>query len=295
MQDLVLNLDKPKGITSQEAVTRVKRLFKAKKAGHAGTLDPIATGVLIVCLNEATKITRFLSDLDKEYAAELRLGERTDTYDSEGRVTEKIEGFSVEEQEVREALDAFRGEITQLPPMYSAVKVSGRPLYKLARKGLTAEVPERKVFVSALSLTRFDPPFVGLRVSCSKGTYIRTLADDIGRALGTGAHVTALRRVRIGDFMEEDSAPLQEIVDSASARRSIDESLGHLGEAVLEEDDYAGALNGRPIAIKAVEAPGAGGPYCPGRYLRLKNPRGRLFAVGLVAEAEIKIERLLHI
>jgi tRNA pseudouridine55 synthase len=294
MHDLVLNLDKPKGITSQEAVTRVKRLFRAKKAGHAGTLDPMATGVLIICLNEATKITRFLSDLDKEYLAELRLGQRTDTYDAEGRVVEKVEGFSVEEEEVRKALEAFRGEITQLPPMYSAVKVSGRPLYKLARKGLTAEVPERKVFVSALSLTRFDPPWVELRVSCSKGTYIRTLADDIGRALGTGAHVTALRRLRIGDFTERESAPLEEIVDKPSARRSIDTSLAHLRQAVLKDDDYARALNGRPVPLTGLEVPGEA-PYPPGSYVRLKDPGGRLFAVGLVAETEIKIERLLHI
>ena len=284
---VVLNLDKPEGITSQDAVIRVKRLLGAKKAGHAGTLDPLATGVLLVCLGEATKITRFLTDLPKEYATTLKLGERTDTFDAEGKIIEKKEGFSVTGPQVEQVLEKFRGRIKQTPPMYSAIKVSGKPLYKLARKGITVERPMREVDIYELSMLELAPPFLKLRVSCSKGTYIRSLAEDIGLALGVGAHVAQLRRTGIGDFRVEEAARLEQLPGMQSAFLSIDSSLRHLREVVLSAGEFLLASHGRAVAIK--------GGFHNGEYLRLKDPAGKLFALGVASPEQIKMERLLHL
>lgn len=283
---IVINLDKPKGITSQDAVTRVKRILKVKKAGHAGTLDPIATGVLIVCTGEATKIAGYLAGLEKQYVATLKLGERTDTLDAEGKVLWRAEEVSVTAGDIEGVLGRFRGEISQTPPMYSALKVSGKPLYELARKGLTVERQPRTVHISGLSLLEFSSPFVTLDIVCSKGTYIRSLAEDIGLALGTGAHVTELRRLRIGDFTAHDAARLEELPGKPSALRSIDSALGHLGEVLLNEREFRLASHGAAIERGGLKS---------GLRLRLKGPDGKLFALGTSSEKEIKIDRLLHI
>lgn len=285
----MINLDKPRGITSHEAVTRVKRLFGIKKAGHAGTLDPLATGVLLVCTGEATKISRFLMDLGKEYVATMKFGERTDTLDADGKVVETDEGFSFGPREVEEALSRFRGVIRQRPPMYSALKVGGKPLYKLARKGEEVERAEREVNIHSIEAEKFSPPFLRFRVSCSRGTYIRVLVDDIGRALGTVAHMTELRRTRIGGFGVEDSAGLEELPGRESAAVSVDSALSHLREAVLFEGDYPHALNGRPFGALAYDVVGQA------EGLRLKDPGGRLFAIGVVSGEMIKIDRILHL
>jgi tRNA pseudouridine55 synthase len=234
-KNLVINLNKPEGITSQQAVTKVKHIFSAKKAGHAGTLDPIATGVLLVCINEATKITRFLSDTDKEYVAVMKLGERTDTLDSEGKIIKKfqISNFKFQIEEIKKIIQQFIGEIEQIPPMYSAVKVSGRPLYKLARRGIEVERPHKKIKIYKLDLIHFNPPFLEIKVLCSKGTYIRTLCDDIGSAIGVGAHMVALKRTRVGDFGIEDSAGLAELPDKKKSLYTIDMALKHLKDIVL--------------------------------------------------------------
>ncbi len=166
--NLVLNLNKPKNITSQQAVTTVKKIFSSEKAGHAGTLDPIATGVLLVCLNEATKITRFLSELDKEYVACMKLGERTDTYDSTGRIIEKKQIDNIRVGDIEKVLKKFIGEIKQIPPMYSAIKVKGVPLYKLARRGEFIHRRERIVRIYNIEVLDFEVPFVYIRVRCSR-------------------------------------------------------------------------------------------------------------------------------
>jgi tRNA pseudouridine55 synthase len=284
----VINLDKPRGITSHEAVTRVRKLLGIKKAGHAGALDPLATGVLLVCAGEATKISRFLMDLGKEYVATMKFGERTDTLDADGKVIETDEGFSFGPGEVEAVLSRFRGAIRQRPPMYSALKVGGKPLYKLARKGEEVERAEREVRIYGLAAEDFSPPLLRLRVSCSRGTYIRVLVDDIGRALGTVAHMTELRRVRIGGFGVEGSAGLEELPGRESAAVSVDSALSHLREAVLSAGDYSHALNGRPFGARAY---GVG----QGESLRLKDPGGRLFAIGVVSGERIKIDRILHL
>lgn len=287
--NLVINLNKPKDITSQQAVIKVKKIFKVRKAGHAGTLDPIATGVLLVCINEATKITRFLSDLDKEYIALMKLGERTDTFDSAGRIIHKVENFSLEMNEVENVLDRFRGTIKQVPPMYSAIKVSGQPLYKLARKGIEVERPHRSVNIYELEIMQFEIPFIEIRVSCSKGTYIRTLCDDIGAALGVGAHITALKRIRTGDFRIENSADLDELPHKKESLSSVDSALRHLRDAVLTHQDFSMAINGMPITTQNLSALPAD------EYIKLRDPDGRLFAIGKTTDNKIKIERLLHL
>jgi tRNA pseudouridine55 synthase len=196
--DGMLLLDKPPGMTSNGAVQRVKRLFQANKAGHTGSLDPIATGLLPICLGEATKLSGFLLNDDKRYETRLRLGQTTDTADSEGAVLEEKPVPALSEPLIEAALAPLRGEIEQVPPMYSALKHQGRKLYELARLGVEIERAPRRVMIYELRLLGFGPDYLDLEAHCSKGTYIRSLAVDIGAALGCGAHVSSLRRTAVG-------------------------------------------------------------------------------------------------
>ncbi len=311
MQNLnvVINLNKPEGISSQQAVTKVKRLFGAKKAGHAGTLDPLATGVLVVCLNEATKITRFLMDLDKEYAVRLKLGESTDTYDSTGRTIEQKDYQGTRESDIRGIMSAFQGRIRQTPPMYSAIKMQGQTLYKLARKGITLDVPEREVTISGIDFITFDPPFLDLIISCSKGTYIRSFCNDLGNALGVGAHMTALKRTKVGIFGIEEAVSIEQLTARQTlSLHSIDASISHLKEIILDPESYRKAKNGVPIDnpfdniadfVSNSNIPpaqlldGFKGEMKPD-YVRLKSPDHVLFGIGKIEENRIKIERLLN-
>jgi tRNA pseudouridine55 synthase len=297
--NIVINLNKPKDISSQQAVTRVKRFYKAKKAGHAGTLDPMATGVLLICLHEATKITRFLSDLDKEYLVRLKLGERTNTYDATGTVLETKNIMNIGENKVRHILQGFIGEIRQVPPMYSALKMNGKPLYKLARKGIDIPRKERAVTIHDIALQKIDIPYVEFRAICSKGTYIRTLCDDIGRLLGVGAHMVSLERTRIGKFTVEDAASLDEI-GFKECTHTLDSALSHLEYVVLDHREYTGARNGRPFSVQQ------NGPLykkiqelqfrqsITSRFLRLKGPEDETFGIGKLKDREIIIERLFN-
>jgi tRNA pseudouridine55 synthase len=210
MIDGALLLDKPVGMSSNAALQEAKRLARAKKAGHAGTLDPLASGLLVVLFGEATKFAGPLLDADKEYLATLELGRRTSTGDAEGEVLEE-RPVAVTPTQIEAALERFRGAIEQVPPMHSALKRDGVPLYKLARKGKTVERASRRVQIFELAMLGYQPPRLELRVRCSKGTYIRTLAEDIGAALGTGAHLAALRRSRSGAFRVEDALTLSEL------------------------------------------------------------------------------------
>lgn len=285
----VINLDKPKGITSQDAVTKVKRCLKVKKAGHAGTLDPMATGVLLVCVGEATKVARFLADMDKEYAATLKLGERTDTLDAEGTVIERADSVNVSLGDITRVLEGFKGEIRQIPPMYSALKRSGTPLYELARKGIEVERQERAVHIYEIEIVGFDGLFLTIRVKCSKGTYIRTLADDIGRALGPGAHLSALRRTKIGKFRAEESINIENLTDESLI--PIDNTLSHLKELTTSPEEYKFLSKGTSVSITA-------GKFPESEYIRLYDPHGKLFAIGFVSLSptpRLNIERILNL
>jgi tRNA pseudouridine55 synthase len=205
----VLLLDKPAGYSSNQALGRVKRLIGERKAGHTGTLDPFATGLLPICFGEATKFSADLLEADKGYRAVARLGERTSTGDTEGAILEKREVGVVTRGQVEAVLSQFRGVISQVPPMYSALKREGRPLYELARQGIEVERKSRSITVHVLELTGIEGASLEFEVVCSKGTYVRTLAEDIGAALGVGAHLTGLRRTLVGDLKLSDAVSLE--------------------------------------------------------------------------------------
>ena len=198
----VFLLDKPQGMSSNDIMQKVKRIFQANKAGHTGALDPLATGMLPICLGEATKFSQFLLDADKRYLVTAKLGERTDTSDAEGQVVETRE-VKVKTPEILTALEQFRGNILQVPTMFSALKHNGKPLYEYARQGITVEREARPITIFELNFIEYNAPYLTLEVHCSKGTYIRTLVDDLGEVLDCGAHVTMLRRTAVADYPTE--------------------------------------------------------------------------------------------
>ncbi len=289
--NIVLQLHKPINCTSHDAVSAVKKRFKVRKAGHAGTLDPLATGVLIVCLNEATKITGFMSDLDKEYIVTAKLGEATDTYDSEGTVTRQTTALAVSRRDIEAVLPRFTGDIRQTPPMFSAIKMNGSPLYELARKGIEVERKPRPVTIHSIEILEFDLPYFRLRVSCSKGTYIRSLCHDIGIALGAGAHVTQLVRTRIGNFTLQNSATIDELPGKPEALHTIDAALNHLSEIKMNDCEYIRARHGNPVLFERKQER----QESASSFIRLKNPEGNIFGIGKVTADSIKIVRLFNL
>lgn len=257
----ILVLDKPRGLTSNAALQRAKRLYGAAKAGHTGSLDPLATGVLPLCFGEATKFSQYLLDADKAYDSTFCLGERTDTGDAEGEVLECRDASAITALAVDNALEAFRGPIAQLPPMYSAIKRDGQPLYKLAREGKEVERELRDVTISRFELLAFRPGDrceIDVRVHCSKGTYIRSLAEDLGAALGVGGHVTRLRRTGVGPF-DLSSAVTLEAIEALAGRadqaaldallRPVDEALEHLPRVSLPESSGFYLRQGQPVLV----------------------------------------------
>lgn len=214
----IMNIHKEAGFTSHDVVAKMRGICHQKKIGHTGTLDPQATGVLPVCLGSATKLCDMLTDKDKEYVAELLLGQVTDTQDTTGQVLEE-HPVTVDEEAVREAVESFVGAYNQIPPMYSALKVNGKKLYELAREGKEVERAARPVFISEIEIIEINLPIVKMRVACSKGTYIRTLCADIGEKLGCGGTMKSLVRIRVADFALEDAVTLEEL----QALRDADE------------------------------------------------------------------------
>ena len=206
----VILLDKPTGISSNDALQKVKRIYFAEKAGHTGALDPLATGMLPICLGEATKFSQFLLDSDKRYRVIAKLGERTDTSDSDGEVVE-TRPIGVNLEKLEACIDTFRGESDQVPSMFSALKYQGKPLYEYARKGIEVPRESRKITVYEIVLHRFEGDEVEMEVHCSKGTYIRTIVDDLGEMLGCGAHVTMLRRTGVAKYPYEKMVTLEQL------------------------------------------------------------------------------------
>lgn len=256
MIDGALLLDKPVGISSNGALQEVKRLYAVRKAGHAGTLDPLASGLLLVLFGEATKFAGPALDADKEYLATLKLGETTATGDAEGVVLARKE-VDLGEGEIQAVLGRFRGTIEQLPPMHSALKRDGVPLYKLARRGESVERKLRPVRILGLELLRFDSPRLELRVRCSKGTYVRTLAEDIGAALGTGAHLAGLRRTASGRFQVSDAVGLDRLGQMTAEElklqiRQLSSLLEDLPRAELDAMSEARLRNGQALKISGL-------------------------------------------
>ena len=238
--DGVVLLDKPSGMSSQSAVTSVKRLLHAEKAGHTGTLDPMATGLLPVCLGEATKYSQDLLDADKAYLAQLRFGIQTDTGDAQGQIiAEKSTAEVVDNVMAKTLIDAilprFIGDIQQVPPMYSALKRDGKPLYEYARSGIEIEREARRITIYSIKLLNVQWPVIDIEVHCSKGTYIRVLAEDMGHALGCGAHLIGLRRTMVGHLSLAQSASLESLQHSAPQILPVDALLQTLPELTVDD------------------------------------------------------------
>lgn len=256
-------VDKPSGITSHDAIDRVRRALGTRKVGHAGTLDPLASGLLLIGVGRATRLLRFLGDLPKSYEGSGILGVETDTLDADGDVVRESP-VDVSESDLREAMTAFVGDIEQTPPAYSAVKVGGRRLYDAARKGEHLEAAPRRVRVQAFDLRSFDPPRFDVGVRCSSGTYVRSLVADVGARLGCGAHLAALRRTAIGPFRVEDARP----PDEPSPLLPLDRAVAHLEAVTLHPEEAKVAVHGCCLGPA-----GIAGPY------RALAPDGRLIGI----------------
>ena len=289
----IILLDKAKGESSNYALQRIKKLFHAKKAGHTGSLDPLATGVLPLCLGEATKISQFLLDSDKRYMAKIKLGERTDSGDSEGVVIDVQKRIDVDYDALVQTLTKFEGEIKQLPPMYSALKHRGVPLYKLARKGISIKRKVRAVTIHKIGLMNFDNNIAEIDVTCSKGTYIRTLADDLGQELGCGAHVIELRRLQAGVFSIDQcrgSNELEKIKESFGLSGldkvivPMERAVEKLPEVVLASETARDIRNGQAVSFHEL----------PKRGLVRLYEEGNFIGIGIVnADGEVAPKRLV--
>lgn len=259
--DGILLLDKPVGITSNAALQEVKRLFQARKAGHTGNLDPLASGLLPICFGEATKISAFLLDADKVYVGTCKLGVKTSTGDAEGEVIERRPVGALDPVAVRQVLESFTGEITQIPPMHSAVKHQGQPLYRLAHQGIEVERQPRQVHIHELRMLRLAGDEIDIYVHCSKGTYIRTLAEEIGAELGYGAHLSALRRTVTGPFQIERAHTIEAIRAAAGEGTQALDGLLEPMESALSDwpavnlSDNAAYYVGQGQAVVVPQAP----------------------------------------
>lgn len=288
----VVIVDKPRGVTSFDVVAEVRRRLHERRVGHTGTLDPMATGVLPVCLGEATKLVPFLVAGDKAYEAEAQLGVTTDTLDADGTVTATRDAGAITRAQVETVLGGFVGAIAQRPPMHSAVRVDGKRLYELAHEGREIEREARTVKVHAIELDAFEPPRVRFRVECGKGTYIRSIASDLGERLGVGAHLTALRRTRVGPFDLACATPLPQI-DQAPVL-SLADALAGLPTVRVESAEQARAIrDGKLKAVAALAIPEGLSERAP--YARLLQPGGALLAVAERAGPSLRLVRVFSL
>jgi tRNA pseudouridine55 synthase len=271
--DGVLLFDKPLELSSNTAMQKVRGLFRAEKAGHTGTLDPLATGLLPICFGEATKFTHALLDADKRYRATIRLGQRTTTGDAEGEIIEQ-RPVAVDEAQIRQVLLRFTGEIWQLPPMHSALKHQGKPLYEYIRKGEVIERETRQIFIRELNLERWAATELDIDVLCSKGTYIRTLGEDIGEALGCGGHLIALRRTGIGEFGLAAAHTLPELEEMDEAARDalllpVDSLIQCFPVLTLDAVQAGRLAQGQRLGMRDDHADGKRRLYADGNFIGL--------------------------
>src|SRR5471032_1817069 len=291
--DGVLLLDKPLGLSSNDALIRAKRLYLAKKAGHTGTLDPLATGLLPLCFGEATKFSQDLLEADKTYEATMRLGVRTTTGDAEGEALQTRD-VTCDEAAIHAAMAHFRGEIAQVPPMYSALKRDGKPLYEYARAGQTVEREARNVTIHALDLIACALPDVTFRVTCSKGTYVRTLAEDIGEMLGCGAHLVALRRTGVGALTLEHAVTLDALAEATPDTRDswlqpVDALLSTFPAVHLDADATRRFCQGQRLKLSDI----ADAPALADRVRVYALEDQRLLGVARAGEGVLAPDRLV--
>ncbi|MEW5768082.1 MAG: tRNA pseudouridine(55) synthase TruB [bacterium] len=299
--DGVLNINKEAGMTSFEVVSVVKRWLKLKRVGHSGTLDPEATGVLVVCLGQATKIIPFLNQEKKEYLAQLKLGIKTSTQDKWGEITESIPRVVVNEAQIKRVMKAFVGEIEQIPPMYSALHHQGKRLYKLAREGVEVERRPRQVNIYELvylGLSDGPHPEISFRAIVGTGTYLRTLCADMGDALGAGGHLSSLTRTRVGPFELSKALSLSQLKEAREAGNitdliySMDEALSFLPVVETTFSEVKLISHGRPIEGGRRKAEGGASVLPDSSLVRVHSPTGRLLAVGKVKDALIQPVRV---
>lgn len=283
----VLNVDKPAGMTSHDVVNRVRRVAGTRRVGHAGTLDPLATGVLLVCVGRATRLVEYLVGQPKVYEATVRLGQTTDTYDADGEIIDE-RPLTVTLQDLENALAQFRGDIEQIPPMYSAIKQGGQPLYKLARQGKEVERKTRHVTIYELTQLYWDPPDLTIRVMCSSGTYIRSLAYDLGEVLGCGGHITMLRRTAIGDFAANTAVSLADLAPENVAAHllPLDTAVSHLPRLDLTTEEALDLLNGKQIPCQTTDD--------ENRLVRLYNADARFIGLAEAVEAHWQAKKMFH-
>jgi tRNA pseudouridine55 synthase len=280
----VLVVDKPTGVTSHDVVQQLRRVLGIRRIGHTGTLDPAASGVLVACLGKGTKVARFLTGHDKEYRAVVRLGATTDTYDAEGEIKESEERCRVSPESIKDAVNSFKGEIWQFPPMHSAIKHKGKRLYQYAREKKEVARTKRRVEIKEISITEVRLPCVELKVSCSKGTYVRSLAHDLGQKLGCGAYLFSLRRTRVGPFSLRDALSTESIWEVKKEGRigevliSIEQALAHLPSVAVREDSVARIHNGAGLVSSWVST--VDGSFEAGQTVCIKDEQGRIIAVG---------------
>lgn len=291
----VLVVDKGPGATSFDVVALVRRRLRVRRVGHAGTLDPGATGVLPILIGEATKLTPYLMDQDKEYVATIRFGLTTDTHDVSGRVLSETAVSRLDRRALEEACRPFVGRIKQIPPMYSAVHHAGRRLYELAREGIEVDREPREVVVRSIVVEEVAPPRATLRVVCGKGTYVRVLASDLGAALGYGGAVERLVRCRVGPFVLADAIPWAEVTDGDAAMlwsrvEPPESALAGWGRVTLDERAAAAFVHGQAVEVRAVARGEAGS------HVRVHDAAGALIGVGAVTadERQVKPVRILH-
>ena len=286
----ILLVDKPAGMTSHDVVDRIRRAARMKRVGHTGTLDPAATGLLILCLGPATRLSEHFTGLEKTYEGTMRLGIETASYDLDGEVVTERPVPELDIAAIQHQCTPFTGQIQQIPPMVSAVKVDGERLYKLARKGETVERPARSVLVRAYDVLSYDAPDARVRVTCSSGTYVRSLCHDVGQAIGCGAALASLRRLAVGRHRVEDALPLEAFTspDSVAARLLPMGDALDLPAGVLEDDALPALANGNPISSRNL----VGGCPVSHGWLQLKNRAGELLALGMVEPAGL--ESLVH-
>lgn len=288
----LLNIDKPKGITSHDVVNRVRKLAGQRRVGHAGTLDPMATGVLLVCLGQATRLIEYVMSSRKQYRAVFRFGVTTDTLDAEGQITTENDPSALTEARLRQILPTFLGQIEQTPPLFSAIKKGGQPLYKRARAGETVEVEPRQVTLYALTWVDWQPPDLTLDITCSPGTYIRSLARDMGMAAGPGAHLAELTRTASGPWTLADAIPLETLEREAAEDRSswqrhlhpLDKAISHLPQVSLSAEDTIRVQQGKQIQLDLPLSP------CDNPDLvRAYTPDGDFLAILTLAQPDAKL------
>jgi tRNA pseudouridine55 synthase len=285
----LLNIDKPKGLTSHDVVGRVRRLSGQRKVGHTGTLDPLATGVLLVCLGQATRLIEYAVPHQKRYRATIRFGLTTDTLDAEGTVLSQTDISNLTESRLREVLPGFKGEIQQVPPIFSALKQGGQPLYKRARAGEAVTVEARTVTIYDLQWLSWQPPDLSLEVTCSAGTYIRALARDIGEAVGSGAHLADLVRTANGEWLLEQAVALAQLESGTGWQKYLypsDQLVAHLPQIMLEETQAKAVEQGRSLKLNV-----AGAGLSEGGLLRAYTPTGEFLAILKLVQAH---ENLWH-